>query len=54
MQRCWRRQELVPANGGYDSDGAADGFPQEEAAPRSPVRVEVPFLSRFLRSRRGD
>ena len=47
-------QELEPGDGGYDSDGVADGFPQEEAAPRNPVRVEVPFLSRFLRSRRGD
>ena len=35
-------------------EGSANGLAQDEAATRSPVRVGVPFLSRFLRSRRGD
>ena len=47
-------QDLAPGDGGYGADGATNGVPQEAEATRSPVRVEVPFLSRFLRSRRGD
>ena len=38
----------------YDDAIVDDGSPQEETATKSPVRLGVPFLSRFLRSRRGD
>ncbi len=38
----------------YDEAVVDDGSPQEETATKSSVRIEVPFLSRFLRSRRGE
>ncbi len=38
----------------YDDAVVDDGSLQEETATKSPVRIAVPFLSRFLRSRRGE
>ena len=47
-------QEPSRADEGYYATDLADAFQQEETDTHQPVKVEVPFLSRLFRGRRGD